>query len=53
MNNLFPSVLTVADRVIGATESTPFRFEEGQKEGAVRYEYIVQQSSAKIIQERS
>lgn len=49
MNNLFPSVLTVADRVIGATESTPFRFEEGQKECAVRYEYIVQQSSAKII----
>ncbi len=50
MNNLFPSVLVSPDSVMGATEKTPFRFEEeGKNECAVKYDYIVQNDCAKII----
>lgn len=50
MNNLFPTILTTPNFVVGATEDTPFRFEEeGKRECAVKYEYIVQKDCAKIV----
>ena len=50
MSNLFPSIFNLPDFVVGATEKTPFRFEEEeQKECAVKYDYIVQNNCAKII----
>ena len=50
MSNLFPSILIPPSFAMGATEKTPFRFEEeGQKECAVKYDYIVQNNCAKII----
>ena len=50
MRIVFPTITNAPDRVIGATETTPFRFEETrQKDCAVKYEYIAQPNGAKII----
>ena len=50
MENKFVSILRAPDNAVGATESSPFRFEE-RKDGFncdVKYEYTVGERSAKI-----
>ncbi len=50
MSRKFPSILRKPDRVMGATEDTPFRFEEDlNAECPVQYEYRVEEKSAKVI----
>ncbi len=51
MVNEFISVLRNPDRVLGATDESPFRFEERENEceSPVKYEYIVGEKSAKVI----
>ena len=45
---MFLSILRKPDSVFGATEESPFRFEE---EGScdVKYEYVVEENSAKVV----
>ena len=46
----FFSVLRAPDKVIGATEQTPFRFEESiQTECPVKYDYVVSNGVGKVI----
>ncbi len=48
----FINLLREPDSVLGATENSPFRFEEAnckEKECPVKYEYILKKNSAKII----
>ena len=50
MENQFVSVLRAPDNDFGATEESPFRFEEAAtKTSDVRYEYIVSEKSAKVV----
>lgn len=51
MSKEFLSVLRTPDRVIGATDESPFRFEERENEceSPVKYEYIVGEKSAKVV----
>ena len=51
MTKEFLSVLRTPDRVIGAVEGSPFRFEERENEceSPVKYEYKVEENSAKVI----
>lgn len=51
MSKEFLSVLRNPDRVIGAVEGSPFRFEERENEceSPVKYEYKVEGNSAKVI----
>ncbi len=47
---MFPTVLRQPDRVMGATDESPYRFEEDlQAECPVQYEYRVEEKSAKVI----
>ena len=47
---MFPTVLRQPDRVMGATDESPYRFEEDlQAECPVQYEYRVEKNSAKVI----
>lgn len=47
---MFVSVLRKPDFVTGATEDTPFRFEEDKFYGCpVQYEYIIGEKSAKVV----
>lgn len=50
MNKEFPSILRAPDNDFGATESSPFRFEEaGTKCSDIKYEYVVGNGSAKVV----
>jgi alpha-galactosidase len=50
MNNQFPTLLRQPDCVVGATEDSPFRYEEDVKADCpVDYEYQVSNTSAKVI----
>lgn len=50
MDNKFVSILRAPDNDFGATEASPFRFEEAAtKCSDVKYEYIVGEKSAKVI----
>ena len=50
MENKFVSVLRTPDNDFGATEASPFRFEEMRtKASDVKYEYTVSEKSAKVI----
>ena len=51
MSKEFLSILRTPDRVIGCVEGSPFRFEERENEceSPVKYEYIIEEKSAKII----
>ena len=47
----FLSILRQPDRVLGSVEGSPFRFEERENfcESPVKYEYIIEEKSAKIV----
>ena len=50
MENKFVSVIRPPDNDFGATELSPFRFEESAtKASDVKYEYIITGRSAKVI----
>jgi len=50
MIHTFPTILRTPDRVMGATDESPFRFEEDlQAQCPVQYEYRVEGTSAKVI----
>ena len=50
MNKKFVSLLREPDNAFGATEQSPFRFEEAStKHCDVKYEYIVSEKSAKVV----
>lgn len=51
MSKEFISVIRKPDRVVGATDDSPFRFEERENECAspVKYEYIMEEKSAKVV----
>ena len=50
MANIFPSVLRAPDNSFGATETTPFRFEEANvTSNDVKFEYKVENGVGKVI----
>ena len=50
MNNGFVSVLRAPDNAFGATEASPFRFEEAASKCCdVKFEYIVGKKSSKVV----
>ena len=50
MENRFVSILRAPDNHFGATEASPFRFEEAKtKCSDVKFEYVVGESSAKVV----
>jgi len=49
MKHEFLSVLRSPDRVMGATDDSPFRFEETMNHCPVQYEYKVEENCAKVI----
>ena len=46
----FFSILRKPDSVIGATENTPFRFEESKQEVCpVKYDYVIEHGVGKLV----